>query len=189
MERDGEDAKDEEKDDQKEEEVVDKDEEEEEEDKDGDNGIEPGTIFEGEIVNTSADNADTMVDHQSTVLPEQGQGMGEHTPRPHPLAPAPRPQTPEHCPRPRTVQTHSLSELEFSWLVRPQTTTPGAPTRREAEAAGYISDADGDQQLLIQIAGGDSLPNDSLPDVPLPNVPLPHALLREVHRDGLVGKE
>ena len=54
-------------------------------------------------------------------------------------------------------------------LVRPQTPRPAVPTAREAMAAGNTSDGvkdvhvDVDQQLLIESAGGDSLP-----DVPLP---------------------
>jgi hypothetical protein len=47
--------------------VVDEDEEEDE-----DNGKEPRTIGQGEMVNTSADDVDTMVDDEPTVLPEQG---------------------------------------------------------------------------------------------------------------------
>jgi hypothetical protein len=45
-------------------------------------------IGQGEMVNTSADDADTMVDDERTVLPEpgqvmeQGQEMYEHTARP-----------------------------------------------------------------------------------------------------------
>ena len=40
--------------------------------------------------NTVGDNVDTMVDDQPIVLPEQGQEIGDHTPKPHPMAPAPR---------------------------------------------------------------------------------------------------
>jgi hypothetical protein len=84
METDGDDGEDEEEEYEKEEEVVDEDEE-----KDEDNGKEPRTIGQGEMVNTSADDVDTMVDNVPTVLPEQGQEMRDHTPRPQPLAPAP----------------------------------------------------------------------------------------------------
>jgi len=104
MERDGEDGEDEEEEDEREEEVLDEDEEENE-----DNGKEPRTIGQGEMVKTSADDVDTMVDDEPTVLPEQGQEMREHTPRPQPPAPAPRLQTPEPPPRPRTLETHTLS--------------------------------------------------------------------------------
>jgi hypothetical protein len=65
LERDGEDVEDEEEKDEKEEEVVDEDEEEDEE-----NGKEPRTIGQGEMVNTSADDADTMADDKPTLLPE-----------------------------------------------------------------------------------------------------------------------
>jgi len=40
------------------------------------------------MVNTSADDVDTMVDDQRIVLPEQGQEMQEHTPQPQHRAPA-----------------------------------------------------------------------------------------------------
>jgi hypothetical protein len=107
MERDSEDEEDGEKEDAKEEEVVDEDEEEDEH-----NGKEPRMIGQGEMVNTSADNADAMVDDQPTVLPEHGQEMREHTPRPQPPAPAPQQQTPEPPPRLQTPETYTLSELE-----------------------------------------------------------------------------
>ena len=53
---------------------------------------------------------------------------------------------------------------------------------------------DGDQQLLIESAGGDRLPYIPLPDVSLPNVPLPDVPLRnvplpEARLDGSVGQE
>jgi hypothetical protein len=72
--------------------------EEEDEDQDEDIGKEPQTIGQGEMVNTSAEDTDTMVNDQPTVLPEQGQEIREHTPRPQPPVPALRRQTPE--PRP-----------------------------------------------------------------------------------------
>jgi hypothetical protein len=81
---------------------------------------EPRTIGQGEMVNTSADDADCMVDDEPTVLPEQGQQMREHTPRPQPLAPAPQPQTPEPSPRLPTLETHTVSGLEVLRLVIPQ---------------------------------------------------------------------
>ena len=78
-------------------------------------------------------------------------------------------------------------------LVMPKKPRPAAPTLREAEAAGNTSDVDVDQQLLGELAGGDSLPDVPLPDVPLPDVTLPHVPLRdvplpEVHPEGLVGE-
>jgi len=77
MERDSDDEEEEDKEeeDEKEEEEVDEDEEEdkdEEEDEDEDDGKEPWTIGQGEMVNTSADDVDTMVDDQPIVLSEQG---------------------------------------------------------------------------------------------------------------------
>jgi hypothetical protein len=109
MESDGEDEEDEEEEDEKEEDEK----EEEVVDEDEDNGKEPRTIGQGEMLNTSADDADTMVDDQPNVLSEQGQKLRDHTPRPQPPAPAPRAHTPEPCPRPRTPETHTLSGLEF----------------------------------------------------------------------------
>jgi len=52
------------------------------------NGKEPRMIGQGEMLNTSPDNADTLVDNQLTVLPEQGKEMREHTQWPQPLVPA-----------------------------------------------------------------------------------------------------
>jgi hypothetical protein len=63
MERDG--------DDEAEEDEKKEDEEEEEVDEDEDDGKEPRMIGQGEMVNTSADDVDTMVDDQPIVLPEQ----------------------------------------------------------------------------------------------------------------------
>jgi hypothetical protein len=75
-----------------------------------------------------------------------------------------------------------------------QNPRPAVPTQREAEAAGNTSDVDVDQQLLIESAGGDSLPdfplpNVPLPDVPLPDVPLPDVPLPEARPAGSVGEE
>jgi len=191
MEIDGEDEEDEAEEDEKEEKEVD---EEEDEDQDNDNGKEPRTIGQGEMVHTSAGDADTMVDNQPTVLPEQGQEMRKHTPRPQPPAPAPWPQTPEARPRPRTPETHTLSGPEFLGLLMPRTPLPAAPTLREAEAAGNTSDVDVDQQLLGKSKGGDSLPDVLLPDVPLPDAPHPDVShpdvpLPEVRPDGSEGEE
>ena len=97
MKRDGDNGEDE----KEEEEIVDED---EEEDEDEDNGKKPRTIGQGDMVNTSANDADTMVDDQPTVLPSQGQEIREHTPRPQTLEPCPGPQTPE---------THTVSVPEF----------------------------------------------------------------------------
>jgi hypothetical protein len=74
-----------------------------------------------------------------------------------------------------------------------------APTLQEAGAAGNISDVDVEQQLLGELAGGNSRPDVHLPDVPLldvplpdvplTDVPLPDACLHEAHPDGSVGEE
>jgi len=158
----------EEEEEEEEEEKKEEEEEDEEEDKDEDDGKEPRTIGQGEMVNASADDVDTMVDDQPIVLPEQGQEMHKHTPRTQPPARAPRPPTPDPHPRPRTPETHPLSGLEHLGLVTPQKPRPVVPTLREAEAAGNTSDVDVNQQLLIESAGGDSLPDIPLPDIPLP---------------------
>jgi hypothetical protein len=165
-----------EKKDNEEEEEVDED---EEEDKDEDDGKEPRTIGQGEMVNTSADDVDTLVDDQPIMLPEQCQEVCKHTPRPQPPASAPRTPTPDPHPQPRTPETHPLSRLEHLGLVTLQKPRPAVPTQRDAEAAGNTSDVDVDQQLLIESAGGDTVPN-----VPLPNVPL-----SEPRPDGSVGEK
>jgi len=86
---------DEEKEDKEE---VEEEDEDEEEDKDGDDGKEHRTIAQGEIVNTSADDVDTMVDDQPFVLPEQGQEMRKHTPQLQPPAPSPTTTNPRASP-------------------------------------------------------------------------------------------
>jgi hypothetical protein len=83
-------------------------------------------------------------------------------------------------------------------LVTPQKPRPVVTTLREAEAAGNTSDVDVDldvdQQLLIESAGGDGLPDVplpdvALPDIPHPDVPLPDVLRPEALPDGSVGEE
>jgi len=148
---------------------------EEEDNKHDDDGKEPRMIGQGEIVNTSVDDSDTMVDNEPTVLPEQGQKMREHTPWPQPQAPDPRPWNLEPTPRPSTPETHALRGLEFLGLVTPQKPLPAGSTLPEAEAAENTSDVDVDQQLRSESACGDSLS-----DVPLPVDPLPDASLLDV---------
>jgi len=110
-------------------------EEDEEEDEDEDNGKEPWTIGEGEMVNTLADDIDTMVHNKLIVLPEQGQEMRENTARPQPPAPAPTPQT---------LETQPLSRLEHLGHVTPQKSRPVVPTLREAEEPSNTLDVDVD---------------------------------------------
>jgi hypothetical protein len=136
------------------------------------------------MVNTFADDVDTMEDDQAMMLPEQCQKMREDTPRPQRLAPTPRPQTPDPHPRPPTPETHPLSCLEHVGLVTPQKPRTAVPTQREAEADVNTSDVEVDQQRLIESAGGDSLPY-----VPHADVPLPYDHLPEAHPDGSVGEE
>jgi hypothetical protein len=89
MERDGDDDEEEDEETEDKEEVEEEEEDEDvEEDQDEDDDKEPRRIDQGELVNTSADNVDTMVDDQPIVLPEQGQEMRKHTPWPQPPAPA-----------------------------------------------------------------------------------------------------
>jgi hypothetical protein len=100
----------------------------ENEKEDEDNGKEPRMIGQGEMVNTLADDADTKVDDEPTVQPEQGQEMSKHTQWPRPRAPTPRPQTLEPPPRPQTPESHTVSGLEFLGLVIPETPRLVAPT-------------------------------------------------------------
>jgi hypothetical protein len=167
--------------------VVDQD--EEEEDKDEDDGKEPQTIGQGVMVNPLADDVDTMVDDHPILLPEQGQKICEHTGWPQPPASTPPPQTPERRPRPQTPETHRLSGREHLGIVTPQKPRPAVPTLQEAEDAGNTSDVDVDQQLLIESAGGDSLPSVSLPDVFLPNFPLRDVPLLETRLNGSIGED
>jgi len=138
-----------------EEEVV----EDEEEDENEDDGKEPRMIGQGEMLNTSAHDLDTMVEDQPIVLPEQGQEMHLHTPRPQPAGPAPWPHTLERRPSPRSPEPHPLSGLKYLGHVSPQIPRPAVPTLREAEVAGNCSDEDVHQLLLRGSQGGDNLPD------------------------------
>jgi hypothetical protein len=120
--------------------------------------------------------------------------LREHTPQPQTRVPAPGPQTPDPRPRPRTPETHPLSGLEHMGILTAQKPHPRVPSQRGGEAAGNGLDVDVDQQLLIESAGGDSLPDIPLPDIslpddPLPNDPLPNVPLSEALPDGSVGKD
>jgi len=134
MERDGDNAEEEDKveEDEEEEDEEEEDEkeedEDEEQDEDEDDGKEPRTIGQGEMVNESADDVDTMVDDQPIVLPEQVLEMREHTPRPQPPAPAPGRRTPEPCPRPQTSETYPLGGLKFLRFGTLQNPRPAVPT-------------------------------------------------------------
>ena len=64
--------------------------------------------------------------------------------------------------------------------VTPRKPCLAAPTLREAVAAGNTSDVDVDQQLLIESAGVNSLPDLPFTDISLPNVPLPDVALLDV---------
>jgi len=104
MERDG-DIEVQENEEQEDEEVEDEeveDEENDDEDEEKDEAVEeckkPRTVGQGEMLHTSYDDVQTMVNDQPFVVPEHGLEMREQTTQPHPGAPAPWPQTPE--PRP-----------------------------------------------------------------------------------------
>jgi len=120
------------------------------------------------MVNTLADNVDTMVDNQLIILPEQGQEMLQHTPWPQPPAHAPQQQTLQPRPWTGTPETHPLSGLEDLGLEMPQKPRPAVPSLREAEAARNTLVVDVHQKLLGDLAGGHSLPNVTLPDLALP---------------------
>ena len=68
------------------------------------------------MVNTLADNVDTMGDNQPIVLPEPGQELCEYTPPPQPQMAAPQPQTLKPRTQPQTPETHPLSGLQFQGL-------------------------------------------------------------------------
>ena len=152
----------------------------EEEHEDQENGKEPRTIGQREILNPLADDAVTMADDQPTVPPQTGQEAWEHTPRPLPPVPAPRPQTAPRRPPPRTPETHTLTGLEFLELLSSQKPHVAAPTLRESEAAGNILGGDMEQQLPGQSACDDYLTNVRLADVPLPNVALHNVPIPDV---------
>jgi hypothetical protein len=123
-------------------------EDEEEEDKDENDGKEPWMIGQGEMVNTSADNVDTMVANQPILLSEQGQEMRKHTPQLEPLASAAWRQTPDPQPSSRqTLETHLVSGLEHFGLGMPQNPGPAVPTLQEAEVARNTLDMDVNQQV------------------------------------------
>jgi hypothetical protein len=193
------DEEDEDEEDEKEEAVVDEDEQEDE-----DNGKEPRIIGHSEMVNTSADDADTIVDDEPTVLPEHGQEIREHTLGTQSLRPAPPPQTPEAPTQSRHPVAQTLGGLGFVGLVTPEKLSPAAPILRESKPAGNTSKFDVEQHRLSNSAGGDDLPDGPLHDVPLPdvplatiplpnvtlpNVPLPDVPLPQACLDGLVSGE
>ena len=72
---------------------------------------------QGEMVNTTGDDVDTMVDDQAIVLSERGQETCEHTTWSQPLASAPRVLTLEPRVRPRMLETNPLSGMEDLGLV------------------------------------------------------------------------
>jgi hypothetical protein len=123
---------------------------EEEEDENEDDGIEPGTIGQEEVVNTSHEVVDSMVDAQRMVLHEQKQEMREYTTWPQPPALSPPPQTLEPRPRPQTPETHPLSRLAHLGCMTQQNPCTAVRTLGETEAAGTTADVDVNQQLLIK---------------------------------------
>jgi len=83
-----------------------------EEDEDEDAAIEPPIIIQGEMVNTSVNGVDTMVDSQPIMLAEQGRKMREHTPSQEPQETATLPPALEPFPQSRTPYTCPLRCLE-----------------------------------------------------------------------------
>jgi hypothetical protein len=135
-------------------------------------------IGQEDMVKMSAGDVATLVDDQPLAIPEQGQGIREHTTRSQPLAPGELRQSLETRPRPRTPETNPLSGLEHLGYVTPQKHHHTVPTHPEDEAAGNCFNVDLDQQLLGGSAGGDSVPD----------VPLHNANLLEAHPDRAVGE-
>jgi hypothetical protein len=97
------------------------------------------------MLNTLADNVDTMVDYQPIVLPVHGQVIRKHIPYPQPPAPAPRAENPERRPRPCTAETPPLIGLGDLGLVTPEKPCLAVTCLHKAEAAGNTSDVDVDQ--------------------------------------------
>ena len=179
MERNSDDQVEDNKEEEEDEKEDDKEEDDNEEDnEDEDDSKEPRTIGQGAIVNTLADDVSTMLDDQPIMLPEKGQEMRDHTPRPQLPVPAPLPQTSEPSPWPGTAGTDPLGGLEIWALSTPQKPRPAVITLREAEAARNTSDTGVDQQLLSPSACFDCLLDFPDPDV---------ALL-EARQDGSVGE-
>jgi len=111
------------------------------------------------MVNTSADNVDTITDSQPIVLHAQGKEMHHHNPQPQTLDPWPPRRMPE---------TNPFSGREFVELVMSLKHCPAIATLRDAESAENTSAVDVDQHLLGRSAGGDSFANVDLPNVPVP---------------------
>jgi len=128
-----------------EDEAVEEEEEKEEEDENVNDGKEPRTIGQGEIVTTSADNVDAMIVNQPIMIPEQGQEMEKHTPGPQLPEPAPWPETPQPCPPPQTPEIHPLTWLESFGLVMAQICCAGLPAPQGSEGARITLDVNVNQ--------------------------------------------
>jgi hypothetical protein len=74
--------------------------EDKEEDENEDDHNKPLTFIQGEMIHTSANTVDTLLDNQPIVLPEQVQEIWEHTPSAQPPVTALWLQTPEPRKRP-----------------------------------------------------------------------------------------
>jgi len=131
IERDGDDEEEDEEEedaegkDEKEEDEDDEEDKDDKEDEDEDDNKEPRTIGHGEMVDTSADHVDTIVDDMPIVLPELVQEMREHTSRWQPPAPTPRPQSQEPRQWPRTPRDSSPRWARVSGACDVVKTTPG----------------------------------------------------------------
>ena len=162
---------------------VEEDEEEEEDEEWENNELdseERRTIGQGEIVTKSADDTDSMVDNQPSMLPEEGQEMSKHTRWPQPPAPVDRAQIPSCFSPLRTLGNHPVRGLEHFGRRTSQKPPPAAPNLQEAEAAENTSDVDMDQQQLSKSAGGDSLCDVPVSDIPLADVPLANVTLADI---------
>jgi hypothetical protein len=109
-------------------------EKEEDMDEDDDNKCRP--IDQGEVVNTSADDVDTMGDDQPIEQSEPGQEMRMHTTWPQHLVHAPGPQTMEPRPRPPTLGTNLLCWPAHLGLVTPQQPRPVVLTQHKLSEPG-----------------------------------------------------
>ena len=175
MERDSgdeEEENEEEEDEKQEYKDVEDEEEEEAENENEDDGKEPHTISQGEMVYSSADNLDTMIDDQTSVLPEHVQEMREHTPRPQYPAPAPRPQTPEPRPLPWTPKLIPPVGWRIWGFWRHKNIAwrcPVCEKLRQPETPRMwmcIGSGSGNRQVATVC------PNVHLPNIPLPEAPL-----------------
>jgi hypothetical protein len=107
----------------------------ENEDENKDDGQEPQMVGQGEIVNTSADDVDLMVDNQPIILPAQCKEMCKDSLQHQPLAAGPWPLSREPHPGPHPPESHPLSRLHNVDLVTAQNPRPAVATLNDTDAA------------------------------------------------------